>query len=72
MSIAHKIVRVPDLAQMKERGERIVMLTAYDATMTRLFDRAGIDLLPRGSERQGPELAVGLEIVEGPVVPEAD
>ncbi len=45
MSIAHKIVRVPDLAQMKERGERIVMLTAYDATMTRLFDRAGIDLL---------------------------
>ena len=45
MSMAHKIVRVPDLAQMKERGERIVMLTAYDATMTRLFDRAGIDLL---------------------------
>ena len=38
-------VRVPDLALMKERGERIVMLTAYDATMARLFDRAGIDLL---------------------------
>src|SRR5881409_3568420 len=38
-------VRVLDLAVMKERGERIVMLTAYDATMTRLFDRAGIDLL---------------------------
>jgi len=36
---------VPDFALMKERGERIVMLTAYDATMTRLFDRAGIDLL---------------------------
>jgi 3-methyl-2-oxobutanoate hydroxymethyltransferase len=30
---------------MKERGERIVMLTAYDATMTRLLDRAGIDVL---------------------------
>ena len=45
MSIAHKIVRVPALAQMKARGEQIVMLTAYDATMTRLFDRAGIDLL---------------------------
>src|SRR5437762_12829426 len=40
-----KKVRVPDLALMKERGERITMLTAYDATMTRLFDRAGIDLL---------------------------
>jgi 3-methyl-2-oxobutanoate hydroxymethyltransferase len=30
---------------MKERGERIAMLTAYDATMARLFDRAGVDLL---------------------------
>jgi 3-methyl-2-oxobutanoate hydroxymethyltransferase len=38
-------IRVPDLALMKERGERIVMLTAYDATMARLLDRAGIDLL---------------------------
>jgi len=37
--------RVPDLLLMKERGERIVMLTAYDATMARLLDRAGIDLL---------------------------
>src|SRR5438132_1796967 len=36
-------VRVPDLAVMKERGERIVMLTAYAATMARLLDRAGID-----------------------------
>jgi 3-methyl-2-oxobutanoate hydroxymethyltransferase len=40
-----KKVRVPDLALMKERGQRIVMLTAYDATMARLFDRAGVDIL---------------------------
>src|SRR5713226_6108383 len=40
-----KKVRVPDLVLMKERGERIVMLTAYDATMARLLDRAGIDVL---------------------------
>src|SRR6266704_6726673 len=40
-----KTVRVPDLVLMEERGQRIVMLTAYDATMARLFDRAGIDLL---------------------------
>jgi 3-methyl-2-oxobutanoate hydroxymethyltransferase len=40
-----KKIRVPDLAVMKARGERIVMLTAYDATMARLFDRAGVDLL---------------------------
>src|SRR5256885_16577068 len=38
-------VRAPDFTLMKARGERIVMLTAYDATMARLFDRAGIDLL---------------------------
>jgi len=38
-------LRVTDLAAMKQRGERIVMLTAYDATMSRLFDQAGIDLL---------------------------
>ena len=42
---APKKVRVPDLTLMKERGERIVMLTAYDATMARLLDQAGVDLL---------------------------
>jgi 3-methyl-2-oxobutanoate hydroxymethyltransferase len=45
MTRISKKVRVPDLAVMKERGERIVMLTAYDATMARLLDRAGIDVL---------------------------
>jgi 3-methyl-2-oxobutanoate hydroxymethyltransferase len=45
MTPTSKKVRVPDLVGMKERGERIVMLTAYDATMARLLDRAGIDLL---------------------------
>jgi 3-methyl-2-oxobutanoate hydroxymethyltransferase len=45
LNISSRKVRVPDFALMKERGERIVMLTAYDATMSRLLDRAGIDLL---------------------------
>jgi len=40
-----KRVRVPDLAVKKRRGERIAMLTAYDYTMARLLDRAGIDVL---------------------------
>ncbi len=30
---------------MKTRGEKITMLTAYDATMAALFDRAGMDVL---------------------------
>jgi len=40
-----KPVRVPDLKAKKSRGEKIVMLTAYDATMARLLDRAGVDVL---------------------------
>ena len=40
-----KRVRVPDLRSMKERGEKIAMLTAYDTTMARLLDRAGIDVI---------------------------
>jgi 3-methyl-2-oxobutanoate hydroxymethyltransferase len=35
----------PQLKQMKLRGEKIVMLTAYDALMARLFDQAGVDVL---------------------------
>ena len=30
---------------MKERGEKIAVLTAYDSTMGRLLDRAGIDVI---------------------------
>ena len=40
-----KQLRAPDLASMKSRGERISMLAAYDATMARLLDEAGIDVL---------------------------
>src|SRR5574341_1274362 len=40
-----KKIRVPDLREKKKRGERIVALTAYDVTMARLLDRAGIDVL---------------------------
>ncbi|HLJ14438.1 MAG TPA: 3-methyl-2-oxobutanoate hydroxymethyltransferase [Bryobacteraceae bacterium] len=38
-------LRVPDLKAMKQRGEKIVMITAYDATMARLLERAGMDVL---------------------------
>src|SRR5687767_1287544 len=40
-----KRIRVPDFAAGKRAGEKIVMLTAYDATMARLLDRAGVDAL---------------------------
>ncbi len=41
----HAKVRVPDFADKKRRGEKLVMLTAYDATIARLFDHAGLDAL---------------------------
>jgi 3-methyl-2-oxobutanoate hydroxymethyltransferase len=36
---------VPDFREKKARGERVAVLTAYDATMARLLDRAGVDAL---------------------------
>jgi 3-methyl-2-oxobutanoate hydroxymethyltransferase len=38
-------VRVPDFRKMKRRAQKITVLTAYDATMARLLDRAGVDAL---------------------------
>jgi len=40
-----KPVRVPDLRAMKERGEKIAVWTAYDFTMARILDRAGMDVI---------------------------
>ncbi|MGE0450679.1 MAG: 3-methyl-2-oxobutanoate hydroxymethyltransferase [Vicinamibacterales bacterium] len=37
--------RITDLAEKKRRGEKIAMLTAYDAVMARLFEHAGVDAL---------------------------
>lgn len=38
-------VRITDLKSMKARGEKIAMLTAYDALTARLLERAGVDVL---------------------------
>lgn len=40
-----KRVRVHHLREAKERGERITMLTAYDAPTAQIFDEAGTDVL---------------------------
>jgi 3-methyl-2-oxobutanoate hydroxymethyltransferase len=36
---------LPELAEMKNRGDRIVMVTAYDAPSGRIADDAGVDLI---------------------------
>ena len=38
-------VRVHHLTRAKERGERLTMLTAYDAVTARILDEAGTDML---------------------------
>ncbi|MEZ5352353.1 MAG: 3-methyl-2-oxobutanoate hydroxymethyltransferase [Bryobacteraceae bacterium] len=38
-------LRITHLIEKKRQGEKLTMLTAYDATMARLMDRAGIDML---------------------------
>ncbi len=48
MSIAKKIfkkITTQKLREMKASGEKISMLTAYDYSMAKILDRAGIDIL---------------------------
>ncbi len=45
MTEAPKPVTVHELLKMKERGERIVVLTCYDALFARLLDASDIDIL---------------------------
>lgn len=42
---ARKPVSLPRLADMRARGEKITMLTAYDATFAAVADAAGIDCI---------------------------
>jgi 3-methyl-2-oxobutanoate hydroxymethyltransferase len=40
-----KKMTVPDLARLKSLGDKITMITAYDATFARLVDLAGVDMI---------------------------
>jgi 3-methyl-2-oxobutanoate hydroxymethyltransferase len=60
-------VTVPDFVAAKARGQRLTMLTAYDYTMARLLDDAGVDSLLVGDslgmvvQGQPDSLAVTLD-----------
>jgi 3-methyl-2-oxobutanoate hydroxymethyltransferase len=47
MSVHKEITKVTTntLLKMKQQGEKISMLTAYDFSMARILDDAGIDVL---------------------------
>jgi 3-methyl-2-oxobutanoate hydroxymethyltransferase len=60
-------VTVPDFLTAKSRGVRLTLLTAYDCTMARLLDTAGVDCLLVGDslgmvvQGQPDSLAVTME-----------
>ena len=48
MSVAkkqYKRITTKSLVEMKANGEKISMLTAYDYTMAKIIDSAGIDVI---------------------------
>ena len=61
-------VTVPDFLSARARGVRLTMLTAYDYTMARLLDGAGVDALLVGDSMgmvvQGQETSLGVTLDE--------
>ena len=42
---SNKPITLPELARMKREGEKIAMLTGYDASFAALEDRCGVDVI---------------------------
>ncbi|MEG0518698.1 MAG: 3-methyl-2-oxobutanoate hydroxymethyltransferase, partial [Bacteroidales bacterium] len=40
-----RVITTHKLLEMKQRGEKIAMLTAYDYTSAKIVDKAGIDII---------------------------
>ena len=63
-----KPISLPRLQEMRERGEKIAMLTAYDATFAAVADHAGVDCLLIGDSLgmvcQGRPSTVGVSLSE--------
>jgi 3-methyl-2-oxobutanoate hydroxymethyltransferase len=61
-----KPVSLPRLAEMRARGEKITMLTAYDATFASVMDAAGVDCILVGDSLgmvcQGLPSTVGVSL----------
>ena len=59
---------LPELREMKKRGQKIVMVTAYDAPGGRLADAAGVDMILVGDSSgmvvHGRESTVGVSLDE--------
>src|ERR1700722_11745173 len=66
--IDERPVTVPDFLSARSRGTRLTMLTAYDYTMARLLDAAGVDGLLVGDSLgmvvQGQEHSLSVTLDE--------
>ena len=60
------------LSEMKLKGEKIAMLTAYDFTMARILDKAGIDVILVGDSASNVMAGQGAEGATPPPNPEAN
>ena len=61
-------VTVPEIRKMKQKGEKITALTAYDYCFSRILDEAGVDILlvgdSLGSVIQGRENTLHVTLEE--------
>ena len=61
-------VTVPEIRKMKQKGEKITALTAYDYSFARILDEAGVDILlvgdSLGSVIQGLESTLPVTLDE--------
>lgn len=61
-------VTVPEIMNMKQKGEKITALTAYDYSFARILDQAGVDILlvgdSLGSVIQGQESTLPVTLEE--------
>ena len=61
-------VTVPEIMNMKQEGEKITALTAYDYSFARILDQAGVDILlvgdSLGSVIQGQESTLPVTLEE--------
>ena len=66
--VSRKPITLPRLREMHAKGEKIVMLTAYDASFAALGDQAGVDCLLVGDSlgmvMQGKESTVPVTLAE--------
>ncbi len=66
MSIHSKVRKVTThvLNEMKLKGEKIAMLTAYDYSLARIIDQSGVDIILVGEMRDFETIETALTLMK--------